>query len=96
VVEEIRYFGSRNKIFWVHFRNIRGSATNFMEAFPDDGQMDMLEAMKAYRETGYQGYLVPDHKLGIVGDTEWGHRYWAFALGHIRGLLQTVGLIEGK
>lgn len=96
VVEEIRYFGSRNKIFWVHFRNIKGTSTKFMEAFPDDGQMDMLQAIKAYKEVGYQGYLVPDHKLGIVGDTDWGHRYWAFALGYIKGLLQAVGSVEGE
>ena len=90
VVEEIRYFGSRGKIFWVHFRNIRGTTSKFMESFPDDGQMDMLEAMKAYKEVGYEGYLVPDHRLRIEGDTEWGHRYWAFTLGYIKGLLQTV------
>jgi mannonate dehydratase len=90
VLKEIRYFGSRNKIFWVHFRNVRGTADKFSETFPDDGEMDMVAAMKAYEEVGYEGYLVPDHALGLVGDTEWGHRYWAYALGHIRGLLQAV------
>jgi mannonate dehydratase len=90
VIEEIRYFGSRKKIFWVHFRNVRGTAGRFTEAFPDDGQMDMLEAMRAYSETGYEGHLAPDHRLGIVGDSEWGHRYWAFALGYMRGLMKAV------
>jgi mannonate dehydratase len=90
VAEEIRYFGSRKKIFWVHFRNVRGTAERFCESFPDDGQLDMVKAMKAYRDAGYDGYMAPDHKLGIIDDTEWGHRYWGYALGYTRGLLQAV------
>ncbi len=90
VFEEIRYFGSRNKIFWVHFRNVVGTVENFAEAFPDNGRIDMLQAMKVYDEIGYESYLVPDHKLSMVDDTEWGHRYWGFALGYIKGLMQAV------
>jgi mannonate dehydratase len=93
VAEEIRYFGSRKKIFWVHFRNVKGTAERFSEAFPDDGQLDMVKAMKAYRDAGYEGYMAPDHKLGIIDDTEWGHRYWGYALGYMRGLLQAVKAI---
>lgn len=90
IVEEIRYFGSRNKIFWVHFRNISGTAEHFSETFPDNGQVDMLQAMKTYKEVGYDGYLTPDHKLSIVGDSEWGHRYWAYAIGYMKALIQAV------
>ena len=90
VPEEIRYFGNRKKIFWVHFRNVRGTAERFSEAFPDTGQLNMLTAMRVYREAGYEGYFAPDHKLGIVGDSEWGHRYWAYALGYMRGLLTSA------
>ena len=93
VFEEIRYFGSRNKIFWVHFRNVVGTAEKFTEAFPDEGRVDMFEAMKVYDEFGCESYLVPDHRLGVVDDTEWGHRYWAYALGYMRGLMQAA---QGK
>ncbi|MCL4535943.1 MAG: mannonate dehydratase [Bacteroidetes bacterium] len=91
VFEEIRYFGSRKKIFFVHFRNIRGKLENFSEAFPDDGQMDMLRAMQAYAEVGFDGPMSPDHALHLVGDTDWGHRYWAYAVGYMKGLQQAVG-----
>src|SRR3984957_17400921 len=37
IYDVIRYFGSRNKIFNVHFRNIRGHRDDFMEVFPDEG-----------------------------------------------------------
>ena len=90
VIEEIRYFGNRRKIFSVHFRNIRGTAENFAETFPDDGRVDMFAAMKAYKEVGFDGLMSPDHSLHIVGDTAWGHRYWAYAIGHMKGLKKAV------
>lgn len=90
LVEEIRYFGSRKKIFLVHFRNVRGTAEDFVETFPDEGQVDMIEAMRAYRAVGYDGALSPDHPLKLHGDNDWSARYWAFAIGHMRGLAQAI------
>lgn len=90
IIEEIRYFGSRKKIFTVHFRNIRGTTENFSEAFPDDGQVDMLEAMKAYKDIGYDGPMSPDHSLHFEGDTDWGHRYWAYSIGYMKALQQAM------
>jgi len=34
ICEVIRYFGSRRKIFNVHFRNIRGHRNDFQEVYP--------------------------------------------------------------
>jgi mannonate dehydratase len=59
VYEAIRYFGSRDKIFWVHFRNIRGGYLRFDEVFPDEGDVDMVRAMRTYREVGYGGCWCP-------------------------------------
>jgi mannonate dehydratase len=85
----IRYFGSRKKIFNVHFRNIRGKFLNFQETFPDDGDVDMLRAIRIYKEVGYDGMLMPDHVPRIQGD-EGGRQAFAFAFGYIRALLQMV------
>ncbi len=90
LTEEIRYFGSRNKIVTVDFRNIRGTTTNFRETFPDDGQADLYETMKAYIDVGFEGPMTPDHAMHIVGDSPWGHRYWSFAIGHMRGLSEAI------
>lgn len=46
----IRYFGSRGKIFNVHFRNIKGGYGSFQESFPDDGSVDMVAAIRTYDE----------------------------------------------
>jgi mannonate dehydratase len=87
--EVIRYFGSRKKIFNVHFRNIHGGFLNFQETFPDCGDVDMLAMLKVYQEVGYDGMLMPDHVPVIQGDAG-GRQAFAFAYGYIRGLMQAV------
>ena len=87
----IRYFGSRKKIFNVHFRNIKGHRDDFVaEMFPDEGDVDFVKALKVYREVGYEDLLMPDHAPKVVGvDAEWGaNENFAFEFGYIRGLIQ--------
>jgi mannonate dehydratase len=90
VIEAIRYFGSRKKINHVHFRNVRGSLPSFEESFIDDGEVDMLNAMQTYKEVGYTGTIMPDHTPRVEGDTPWGHRGRAFALGYIKALMKAT------
>jgi len=90
VYETIRYFGERKKIFWVHFRNIRGGYLKFEETFPDEGDINMLKAMRTYKEVGYNGVLVPDHVPKSDMDAPWGHRSRAFCYGYIKALIQAV------
>lgn len=85
----IRYFGTRQKIFNVHFRNIRGGFLDFQETFPDAGDVDMVAALRSYREVGYEGMLMPDHVPVVEGDAG-GRQAFAFSLGYIRGLLDSV------
>lgn len=87
IFDVIRYFGTRKKIFNVHFRNIHGGFLNFQETFPDAGDVDMLAAIRVYKEVGYDGMLMPDHVPLIEGD-EKGRQAFAFAFGYIRGLMQ--------
>jgi len=94
VVEAIRYFGSRDKINHVHFRNVRGAVPVYDEVFIDDGDTDMVAAMRAYQEVGYTGTIMPDHTPRVAGDTPFGHRGRAFALGYIRALMQALGVEE--
>jgi mannonate dehydratase len=90
ILEVIRYFGSRKKIFNVHFRNIHGGFLNFQETFPDAGDVDMLAALRVYKEVGYDGMLMPDH-VPIIEGAPGGRQAFAFAYGYIRGLMQAAG-----
>jgi mannonate dehydratase len=84
----IRYFGSRKKIFNVHFRNILGHRDEFMEVAPDEGSVDMFKAMQTYKEVDYPYMVHPDHVVASPSDT--GGEYTAFVYGYIRGLIQAV------
>ena len=90
VYDAIRYFGSRKRIFWVHFRNIRGGFLKFDEVFPDEGDIDMVKAMRTYKEVGYDGVLVPDHVPDFPADRPYPYRAFAFGLGYIKALIQAV------
>lgn len=89
IADVIRWFGSRNKIFNVHFRNIRGHKLDFMESFPDEGSIDFSEIIKIYQEVGYKYMLMPDHVPWISGDDPQGTAF-AFCYGYISALLQTI------
>jgi mannonate dehydratase len=88
IFDVIRYFGSRKKIFSVHFRNIEGGFLNFRETFIDNGSVDMLKAMRVYKEVGYDGMMMPDHVPRVEGvDNQQG---FAFAFGYIKALIAAV------
>jgi mannonate dehydratase len=68
LLETIHYFGSRGKIFKVHFRNVNAPLPHFVETFIDDGYMDMYKVMRALREVNFNGAMIPDHIPGMIGD----------------------------
>jgi len=89
IYEAIRHFGSRGRIFNVHFRNIKGGFLNFQETFPDNGDVDFLRAIRTYKEVGYDGMLMPDHVPKIDGDAD-GRQAFAYCFGYIQALIQMV------
>ncbi len=90
----IRYFGSRKKLFLVHFRNIRGRRYDFMEVGIDEGDVDMVRAMQVYKEVGYDGMMYFDHLVHAANDPR-GQQYAAFCYGYIRALIQAVDRMSG-
>ncbi len=89
IYDVIRYFGKRNKIFNVHFRNIKGGLMDFVEVFPDEGDVDMLRAVRTYKEVGYQYMLMPDHVPSIDGD-EADQVGFAYCFGYIHAMIQAA------
>ena len=90
----IRHFGTQDKIFFVHFRDVRGTASRFVETFQDDGPTDMAAALRAYYEVGFSGPVRPDHVPTMAGEpnTQPGlmPRGRLFAIGYIKGLIDAT------
>jgi mannonate dehydratase len=95
----IRHFGKQGKIFFVHFRDVRGTAEKFVETFHDDGQTDMVACMRAYRDVAYEGVCRPDHVPTMEGDSNDRPGYSSigrlFAIGYLKGIREAV-YAEGR
>ena len=89
IYDVIRYFGERGKLFNIHFRNIKGGLGDFVEVFPDEGDVDMLKALRILKEVGYRYMIMPDHVPGISG-AEPQQVGFAYTYGYIHALLQAV------
>jgi mannonate dehydratase len=87
VLESLRYFGSRGKIFYVHFRDVQGSVPSFQECFLGEGNVDVVAALRTLKEVGFTGFILDDHVPHLIDDTEWAHRGRAHQTGYIAGLL---------
>ena len=90
VFEMIQDFGGRGKIFEVHFRNVSAPLPHFVETFPDEGYMDMLEVMKALRRVHFTGALEPDHVPRLAGDSGILRAGTAYCLASIRAMMQAA------
>lgn len=90
----IRRFGAQDKIFFVHFRDVRGTPEKFVETFHDDGKTDMVACMQAYCEIGYEGVCRPDHVPTMEGDNNDNPSYSSigrlFAIGYLKGIRSAV------
>ena len=90
VVEVIRAFGRQERVFYVHFRNVRGVVPHYTEVFPNLGDMDMVAALRALWEIDYQGFIVPDHQFGILDDDAWSTTSRAWQIGYVTALIQAT------
>lgn len=90
----IESFGRQEKIFYVHFRDVRGTPERFVETFHDEGQTDMLACMRAYRRIGFDGVMRSDHSPTLEGDTNDKPGYSTlarlFAVGYMTGLREAA------
>jgi mannonate dehydratase len=92
ILETIKYFGERGKIFKVHFRNVDQPLPHFVETFMDDGYMDMYKIMKALREVNFDGVVIADHVPRMVGGSRVG---LAYSIGYMKALLERANAEVG-
>jgi mannonate dehydratase len=102
-VEVCRYFGSRDRINHVHFRNVRVEKPRekYTEVFLDEGQVDMFAIMRELVRQKYPRLIYPEHPRGLDADREIGgikpfypgggsYIGYAYNVGFTRAMLQAA------
>jgi mannonate dehydratase len=92
IFDIIRYFGKKRKIFYVHFRNVMGSFPKYDEVFIDEGDVDMIKALKVYKNIGFNGMLVIDHTPLVTASKNPWFTGAAYASGYIKAALQALNI----
>jgi mannonate dehydratase len=107
-VEICRYFGSRDCINHVHFRNVRVRKPyeSYTEVFLDDGQIDMFAVMKELVRQKYPRLIYPEHPRAFDVDREQtprpfypgggGYVGYAYNVGYTRAMLQAARAVVAQ
>lgn len=94
----IHEFGTRQKIFFVHIRDVAGTPENFRETFHDNGPTDMVEMFRAYRKQGIDVPIRSDHVPTMAGEDNEQHGYAMkgnlFGIGYMKGIMETLNISQ--
>lgn len=84
----------KERIHFIHIRDVAGSAEHFHETFHDDGPSDMPELLKMYRDGGFDGLVRSDHVPTMAGEANDSPSYSMngnlFGVGYIKGIMDTL------
>ena len=89
IYEFLDKHSSMKNIGYIHFRNVVGKIPHYREAFVDEGDIDMVRALRILKKNNYAGLLIPDHTPEMSCQAPW-HAGMAFALGYMRGAMQAI------
>jgi mannonate dehydratase len=102
-VEVARYFGSRDRINHVHFRNVKVQKPyeRYTEVFIDEGENNMFAVMRELVRVKYTRLMYPEHPRAIDYDRErpnfraqypggGGYAAFAFNVGYARAMMQAA------
>jgi mannonate dehydratase len=102
-VEVCRYFGSRDRINHVHFRNVRVQKPyeKYAEVWLDEGEVNMIAVMKELVRVRYPRWVYPEHPRALDADRErpdfksyypggGGYAAYAYNVGYARAMLQAA------
>jgi len=98
-----RYFGEKDRINHVHFRNVRVRTPyeEYTEVFLDEGEINMFAVMKELVRQKYPRLVYPEHPRAIDYDRErpgfksyypggGGYAAFAYNVGYARAMLQAA------
>lgn len=105
VEQVIDDLGARDRIRYVHFRDVKGTVPAFEECFLGEGNLDPAAVIRKLASVGFSEFLIDDHVPAMIGDIgTWGDtsseaycsRGRAFAIGYLQGVLDTLGLNDDR
>jgi mannonate dehydratase len=86
----------KERIRFVHIRDVTGTPDCFRETFHDNGPTDMATLLRCYDDTGFDGPLRSDHVPTMAGEDNthvgYGMLGNLFGIGYIRGLMDALGI----
>jgi mannonate dehydratase len=89
-------FGSKEKIFFVHIRDVEGNASSFKETFHDNGPTKMPDMFKRYKDIHFDGALRSDHVPTMAGEDNnragYGMSGNLFGIGYIKGIMDSLNI----
>jgi mannonate dehydratase len=89
-------WSSRKKIFFIHFRDVKGTKEKFHETFHDNGPTDMIRMLQIYAKNGFHGPIRPDHAPTIEGEANDRPGYAIggkiLAFGYMKGIMDALKL----
>lgn len=92
----ISRFGGSGRLFFVHLREVRGTATRFEEVFHDEAAPALIETLEACQAAGFEGPLRCDHVPTLAGEANdqpgYGTLGRLFADGYLMGLMDALGI----
>lgn len=98
----VREFSGKGRIAFAHLRNVKtNEAGDFHETahLSSEGSVNMGEVIRAYHDTGFDGYFRPDHGRMIWGETgKPGYGLYDRALGavYLNGLWEGIGRVKAS
>ena len=88
-LEAMKYFAERDRIAYVHFRDVKGYVPKFEECFLGEGNIDPAEAIRILVDANFTGFMQDDHVPQMQDDPPTlGKRGRALPTGYINGLLR--------
>ena len=85
----------KDRIFFVHIRDVQGTPDHFHETFHDNGPTDMPSVLSVYKEVGFDGVIRSDHVPTMAGDDNGNPSYsmlgTLFGVGYLKGMLDAIG-----
>ncbi len=82
-------YSKTDRIGYIHFRNVIGKVPHYREAFVDEGDIDMIRALRILNKNNWDGVLIPDHTPEMTCGAPW-HAGMAYALGFMRGAIKSL------